>query len=218
MSVLDQPFRGGLCSDPVAAEHAPHRFQHPRILPRRPSCYTLCWLRSRAVRSHQERTLSIHTVDTVRREAFCLGTWFATFRSGTALGDLTATTLHLGYGLSMVLFAGIILIPAIGYRWLGRTRSSRSGSPMSSHAHWVLHSPISSGSRRLSAVSDGVRGGSLWACWQPSSAWSASSPSPTEMCNIRTRRRARRVRRRGGRGRRLSPMARISSSARSGAR
>ena len=38
---------------------------------------------------------------------------------GTALGDLTATTFHLGYGYSIVLFAGIMLIPAIGYRWLG---------------------------------------------------------------------------------------------------
>ena len=66
-----------------------------------------------------ERTLSIHTVNTVRREAFYWAAVVATFAMGTALGDLTATTLHLGYGLSMVLFAGIILIPAVGYRWLG---------------------------------------------------------------------------------------------------
>jgi uncharacterized membrane-anchored protein len=66
-----------------------------------------------------EKTLSIHTIDTPRREAFYWAAVVATFAMGTALGDLTATTLHLGYGLSMVLFAGIILIPAIGYRWLG---------------------------------------------------------------------------------------------------
>jgi uncharacterized membrane-anchored protein len=38
---------------------------------------------------------------------------------GTAVGDLTATTLRLGYGTSIVLFAGVILIPIVGYRWLG---------------------------------------------------------------------------------------------------
>jgi uncharacterized membrane-anchored protein len=65
-----------------------------------------------------ERTLSIHTIDTVRREAFYWAAVVATFAMGTALGDLTATTLHLGYFPSAVLFAGIIAIPAIGFRWL----------------------------------------------------------------------------------------------------
>jgi uncharacterized membrane-anchored protein len=66
-----------------------------------------------------EKTLSIHTIDTVRREIFYWAAVVATFAMGTAIGDLTATTLHLGFGLSMLLFAGIILIPAVGYRWLG---------------------------------------------------------------------------------------------------
>jgi uncharacterized membrane-anchored protein len=66
-----------------------------------------------------EKTLSIHTIDTVRREAFYWAAVVATFAMGTAVGDLTATTLHLGFGFSMILFAGIILIPAVGYRWLG---------------------------------------------------------------------------------------------------
>jgi len=42
----------------------------------------------------------------------------ATFAMGTALGDYTASTLDLGYLASAFLFAGLILIPAIGYRWL----------------------------------------------------------------------------------------------------
>jgi uncharacterized membrane-anchored protein len=66
-----------------------------------------------------ERTLSIHSIDTVRREAFYWAAVVATFAMGTALGDLTATTLHLGYFWSGVMFAGLILIPAIGYRWFG---------------------------------------------------------------------------------------------------
>ncbi len=66
-----------------------------------------------------ERTLSIHTIDTPRREAFYWAAVVATFAMGTAVGDLTATTFHLGYGLSIVLFAGIMLVPAAGY-WLLR--------------------------------------------------------------------------------------------------
>ena len=66
-----------------------------------------------------ERTLSIHTVDTARRELFYRATVVATFAMGTAVGDLTAVTLHLGYLLSAILFLFLIAIPAIGYRWLG---------------------------------------------------------------------------------------------------
>jgi uncharacterized membrane-anchored protein len=65
-----------------------------------------------------ERTLSIHSIDTPRREAFYWATVVATFAMGTALGDLTATTFHLGYLGSALMFACIIVIPAIGYRWL----------------------------------------------------------------------------------------------------
>jgi uncharacterized membrane-anchored protein len=65
-----------------------------------------------------EPTLSIHSIDSTRRELFYWAAVVATFAMGTALGDLTATTLHLGYGGSIVLFAIIICIPAAGYRWL----------------------------------------------------------------------------------------------------
>lgn len=65
-----------------------------------------------------EKTLSIHTIDSPRREAFYWAAVVATFAMGTAVGDLTATTLHLGYGLSMLAFAGLILVPALGFRWL----------------------------------------------------------------------------------------------------
>jgi uncharacterized membrane-anchored protein len=67
-----------------------------------------------------EKTLSIHTVDTVRRELFYWAAVVATFAMGTALGDLTATTFHLGYLTSGILFAAVIAIPAIGFfafRW-----------------------------------------------------------------------------------------------------
>jgi uncharacterized membrane-anchored protein len=63
-----------------------------------------------------EKTMSIHTVDTPRREAFYWASVVATFAMGTALGDLTAVTFHLGYLTSGLLFAGVIAVPAVGYR------------------------------------------------------------------------------------------------------
>jgi uncharacterized membrane-anchored protein len=65
-----------------------------------------------------EKTLSIHSIDTPRREAFYWATVIATFALGTAAGDMTATTLHLGYLVSGLLFAVLIAVPALGYRLL----------------------------------------------------------------------------------------------------
>jgi uncharacterized membrane-anchored protein len=62
-----------------------------------------------------EKTLSIHSIDTPRREAFYWASVVATFALGTAVGDLTATTFHLGYLSSGLMFAGLILLPTIGY-------------------------------------------------------------------------------------------------------
>ncbi|MDE3076267.1 MAG: hypothetical protein KGJ86_12635 [Chloroflexota bacterium] len=66
-----------------------------------------------------ERTLSIHTIYPGRRELFYWATVMATFALGTAAGDLTASTLGLGYFPSVVLFAILFAIPAIGYRFMG---------------------------------------------------------------------------------------------------
>jgi uncharacterized membrane-anchored protein len=66
-----------------------------------------------------ERTLSIHTIDSPRREAFYWLTVMTTFALGTAAGDMTATTLHLGFLLSGVMFAALIAVPAVAHRWLG---------------------------------------------------------------------------------------------------
>lgn len=69
--------------------------------------------------SRAERTLSIHSVHTPRRELFYWAAVLATFALGTAAGDLTATTLGMGYLASTVLFAVIIAVPAIAHRWFG---------------------------------------------------------------------------------------------------
>jgi uncharacterized membrane-anchored protein len=65
-----------------------------------------------------EGTLSIHSIDTPRREIFYWATVMATFALGTAAGDLTASTLGLGYPASAVLFAVAFAIPGVGYRFL----------------------------------------------------------------------------------------------------
>ena len=58
-----------------------------------------------------EGTLSIHSIVTRRREAFYWLTVLATFALGTAVGDWTAVSLHLGYFSSGVLFGVAILVP-----------------------------------------------------------------------------------------------------------
>jgi uncharacterized membrane-anchored protein len=65
--------------------------------------------------SRVEGTLSIHSIVTPRRELFYWATVMATFALGTAAGDLTATTLGLGYLTSAVLFAALLAVPAFGY-------------------------------------------------------------------------------------------------------
>lgn len=64
-----------------------------------------------------EKTLSIHSIYTRSREAFYWATILTTFALGTAAGDMTATTMHLGYFFSGMLFVLLIAIPALAY-WL----------------------------------------------------------------------------------------------------
>lgn len=64
-----------------------------------------------------EKTLSIHSINTRRREMFYWATVMATFALGTAAGDMTATTMGLGYFSSGVMFAVFIAVPALAY-WL----------------------------------------------------------------------------------------------------
>jgi len=63
----------------------------------------------------REKTLSIHTIFTTRREVFY---WFAilfTFALGTAAGDLAAERINLGYWLSAVMFGAMIGVVAIAH-------------------------------------------------------------------------------------------------------
>lgn len=67
----------------------------------------------------KEKTLSIHSIHTHQREFFYWATVLATFALGTAAGDMTATTMHMGYFFSGVLFVILIVIPAMAYLVFG---------------------------------------------------------------------------------------------------
>ncbi len=62
-----------------------------------------------------EKTLSIHSISTPRRELFYWSTVLATFALGTAAGDLTATRMGLGYLASAAMFGVVLVIPAVAY-------------------------------------------------------------------------------------------------------
>lgn len=62
-----------------------------------------------------EHTLSIHSITTRRREIFYWLTVSFTFALGTAVGDLTASSMHFGFVGSIILFAVVMAVPALGY-------------------------------------------------------------------------------------------------------
>lgn len=62
-----------------------------------------------------EKTLSIHSIYTTRREVFYWLAILFTFALGTAAGDLTAEQLKLGYLVSALLFAALIAAVTVAY-------------------------------------------------------------------------------------------------------
>jgi len=64
-----------------------------------------------------ERTLSIHSIVTRRREAFYWSAILFTFALGTAAGDLMSEGLGLGYSLTGIIVGGLILLAAVAWRW-----------------------------------------------------------------------------------------------------
>lgn len=62
-----------------------------------------------------EKTLSIHSIYTTRREVFYWLAILFTFALGTAAGDLTAEHFKLGYLVSAFLFAALIASVTVAY-------------------------------------------------------------------------------------------------------
>jgi uncharacterized membrane-anchored protein len=69
----------------------------------------LAWYRA-------ERTLSIHSIVTPRREGFYWAAILFTFALGTATGDLMAEVLGLGYLATGIIVAVLITVLAVGWR------------------------------------------------------------------------------------------------------
>jgi uncharacterized membrane-anchored protein len=62
-----------------------------------------------------ERTLSIHTIITLRREQFYWWVVLFTFALGTAAGDLATEALGLGFNLGVVAFGALIAVVAAAF-------------------------------------------------------------------------------------------------------
>ncbi len=62
-----------------------------------------------------EKTLSIHSIVTTKREAFYWLTILFTFALGTAAGDLSAEKFNLGYLTSVFIFGGLIAVVTIAH-------------------------------------------------------------------------------------------------------
>lgn len=62
-----------------------------------------------------EKTLSIHSIYTTKREAFYWLAILFTFALGTAAGDLTSEGLEVGYWKSALMFAALIGVVTVAY-------------------------------------------------------------------------------------------------------
>jgi uncharacterized membrane-anchored protein len=66
-----------------------------------------------------ERTLSIHSIVTSKREGFYWLTILFTFALGTAAGDLFAEQIGLGFFVSALIFAGVIAVITVAHLRFG---------------------------------------------------------------------------------------------------
>jgi uncharacterized membrane-anchored protein len=78
--------------------------------------YAVCLIGTFVTWYWSEGTLDIHSIVTPRREVFYWLAVIFTFAMGTALGDLFATTFHLGYLASALVFTALICVPLIAWR------------------------------------------------------------------------------------------------------
>jgi uncharacterized membrane-anchored protein len=86
--------------------------------------------------SRAEPTLSFHSITTPRRELFYWAAVLATFAMGTALGDLAAYTLNLGFLTAGVVFAVLFALPIVAFY------SGRMNAVFSFWAAYVMTRPL----------------------------------------------------------------------------
>ena len=74
--------------------------------------FSVCLLAAFTAWYGSERTLSVHTIFTTKREGFYWATILFTFALGTSAGDLISEKLELGYLPTVGIFAGAIAVIA----------------------------------------------------------------------------------------------------------
>ncbi len=86
--------------------------------------------------SRAEPTLSIHSITTGRRELYYWAAVLATFAMGTALGDLAAYQLKLGFLSAGIVFAVLFALPGLAFY------ARRAGPVLSFWAAYVMTRPL----------------------------------------------------------------------------
>jgi len=94
-----------------------------------------------------EKTLSVHTICSTRREAFYWLAILFSFALGTAAGDLTAERLHVGYLISALLFAALIAVVTLAHfavkaRWTADDRRRSSFGVLAFWLAYILTRPL----------------------------------------------------------------------------
>ena len=105
-----------------------------------------------------EKTLSIHSIYTAKRELFYWAAILVTFALGTAAGDLVAEHLAMGYGLSALMFGAVIAVITVVYYqlklnavlafWLAYILTRPFGASMGD----LLSQPVTAGGLGLGTV------------------------------------------------------------------
>ncbi|MFJ1973626.1 hypothetical protein ACIO93_33745 [Streptomyces sp. NPDC087903] len=123
-----------------------------------------------AIWYRSEGTLSVHSITTRRRETFYWLTVMCSFALGTSAGDLTASTLGLGFVGSMALFGVAIVVPWILHR-CGTLHSVTAF--WAAYGRWAPRWPTGSSSQSTTTVKGAV----------VSASGQARSPSEGSCCS-----------------------------------
>jgi len=107
-------------------DHLHKQFHDNRLLVKVPQVTFFFWIikvlcttvgETFAAWYRSEKTLSIHSIFTARREAFYWLTILFTFALGTGVGDLIAERFDLGYGVSFFIFAAAIAVVSLLWKF-----------------------------------------------------------------------------------------------------
>lgn len=87
-----------------------------------------------------EKTLSIHSITSTKRESFYWLAILFTFALGTAAGDLTAEKLGLGYAVSALIYAVMIgVVAAVYYATESSSASAHTKLQVSIATFWLAY-------------------------------------------------------------------------------